>query len=316
MEVIRDETTFPRPPHGSAVTIGQYDGVHRGHRALIAEVHRLAGAENLTTVVVTFDRHPASVVRPESAPLALTDLGQKLELLAETGVDHTLLLRFDEDRREERAEDFVQEVLLECLDTRLVVVGADFHFGYRRKGNVDLLRSMGAEENFEVVGLDLLALDGGGLGTGPISSTAVRLALVEGRLDDATEMLGRYHEVRGLVVEGDGRGGELGFPTANVEVPGGMQLPDDGIYAGWYVRADGHRHAAALSLGRRPTFHDEAEDSVLEAHLLDFAGDLYGEEARVQFVSRLREEQRYESVEALVAQVELDCRRAGELLSG
>lgn len=316
MEVIRDEASFPRPARGSAVTIGQYDGVHRGHRALIAEVHRRAAAGALATVVVTFDRHPAALVRPDSAPLALTDLGQRLELLAGTGVDYTLLLRFDEDRREEPAEDFVQEVLLDCLDTKLVVVGEDFHFGYRRKGNVDLLRSMGSEEDFEVVGLGLLGLDDGGVGAGPISSTAVRSALAEGRLDDANEMLGRHHEVRGVVVEGDGRGGELGFPTANVEVPPGMQLPADGIYAGWYLRVDGHRHAAALSLGRRPTFHEAADHSVLEAHLLDFEGDLYGEEARVQFVSRMRGEERFGSAEDLVAQVERDCRMARDLLVG
>lgn len=313
MEVIRDAASCPHPTEGCAVTIGQYDGVHLGHRAVIGEVRRRAGDRGLRTAVVTFDRHPASVVRPESAPLLLTDLDQKLELLAETGVDYTFVVAFDEVRSKEPAEDFVDEVLLGCLNAKVVVVGKDFHFGHRRRGNVALLREMGAVEGFEVDGIDLVGADQRP-SAAPVSSTAIRAALREGRIDDANAMLGRPHEVRGVVGRGDQRGRELGFPTANVEVPDEIQLPADGIYAGWYGRPDGHRLRSAISLGRRPTFYEDAAVSLLEAHVLDFDGDLYGEPARVQFVARLRGEQRFDSVEALVAQMKNDCAEARRLL--
>ncbi len=314
MEVIHQPGPCPRPPEGVAVTIGQYDGVHLGHRVVIGEVRRLAADAGWGTAVVTFDRHPASVVRPESAPLLLTDLDQKLELLAATGVDYTVVIRFDDERSRESPEQFVHEVLLDCLGSRAVVVGEDFHFGHRRQGHVDFLRAMGADEGFEVVGMSLVGEDPGP-GDGPVSSTAVRRALVDGRLDDVTAMLGRHHEVRGTVVVGDRRGRELGFPTANVAVPAGMALPADGIYAGWYLRPDGTSWPAAISLGRRPTFYADAEASLLEAHLLDFSGDLYGEEARVAFVAHLRGEERFASVEALVDQMTRDCDRARAVLA-
>src|SRR6476469_9391785 len=149
MQTLRALDACPRPPQGTAVTIGAYDGVHRGHRAVIGTVRRLAEERGLSTAVVTFDRHPASVVRPESAPRLLTDLDQKLELLADTGVDYTLVVRFDEERSKESAEDFVREVLVDCLNAKLVVVGADFHFGHQRRGNVALLEQMGGELGFD-----------------------------------------------------------------------------------------------------------------------------------------------------------------------
>jgi riboflavin kinase/FMN adenylyltransferase len=293
------------------VTIGAYDGVHRGHQAVIAEVKRLAADRGLDTAVVTFDRHPAMVVRPESAPRLLTDLPQKLELLEATGVDATLVIRFDETRAHEEAEDFVREVLVDCLGAKVVVVGEDFHFGHQRKGNVALLREMGADLGFDVLGLELVSFDG----EAPVSSTAIRRALVAGDLGEANDMLGRPYEVRGVVTEGDRRGRDLGFPTANVAVSGDILLPADGIYAGWYVRADRSRHAAAISLGRRPTFYETAHASLLEAHLLDFDEDLYGEAARVQFVARLRGEERFNSVEALVDQMGEDCAEARRRLA-
>ena len=293
-----------RPP-GTAVTIGAYDGVHLGHQAVLHELRALAAARGLPTVVVTFDRHPASVVRPESAPRLLTDLDQKLELLAAVGdVDHAVVLRFDEARSREEAPDFVADVLVAALAARVVVVGEDFHFGRGRRGNVDLLRELGGSLGFEVVGLGLQSASGT---VSPVSSTAVRRALAEGAVDTAAGLLGRLHEVRGTVVRGDRRGGSLlGFPTANVAVASEILLPADGIYAGWFVRPDGERRAAALSVGRRPTFTPDAEVSVLEAYLLDFDGNLYGEAARVQFVRRLRDESRFDSVEDLVAQMKAD----------
>jgi riboflavin kinase/FMN adenylyltransferase len=256
------------------------------------------------------------VVRPESAPRLLTDLEQKLELLAATGLDRCLVISFDEARSKEPAEDFVREVLVECLGAHVVIVGEDFHFGHQRRGNVALLRSMGAELGFEVVGLPLVDVAGGPAGRGEkASSTTIRHAIVEGDLARAEALLGRPYEVRGVVAEGDRRGRELGFPTANVSVPGDILLPADGIYAGWYERPDGAVHPTAISLGRRPTFYEEAHASLLEAHLLDFSGELYGEAAKVRFIARLRAEERYDSVDELVEQIQRDCDQARALLT-
>ncbi len=304
VEVIRAGDPCPRWAQGAAVTIGFFDGVHLGHRTVIDVTRRVAAERGLASAVVTFDRHPASVVRPESAPLLLTDLDQRLELLSDAGVAVVLVLTFDDTRAKEPAEDFVAEVLVECLSARAVVVGADFHFGHQRRGDVELLGALGAKHGFEVQGLELAEATGE---TAAVSSTAIRQALTAGDLAAANDMLGRPHEVRGVVQRGDRRGGsQLGYPTANVAVPAGIQLPSVGIYAGWYVRPDGTSLAAAISYGWRPTFSPPAERLLLEAHVLDFSGDLYGEVARVRFVTRLRDEERFDSLEALVAQMDRD----------
>ena len=330
MEVHTDLAAVPALPGGTAVTIGAYDGVHLGHQAVLRRGRRLAmslatGTSGspagqgpppaatgevrstrvpVASVVVTFDRHPATVVRPESAPRLLTDLDQKLEVLAATGdVDHVVIVRFDTARSQEEPEEFVQEVLVDALSARVVVVGEDFHFGRRRRGNVALLRQEGARLGFEVVGLGLVDVPGV---AGPVSSTAIRRLLEAGRLDDAAALLGRPYEVRGVVAGGDGRGQELGFPTANVVVPPDILLPAPGIYAGWYRRPGGEPLATAISLGHRPTFHPDDSPLVLEAYLLDFEGDLYGETAAIRFVRHLRDQERYDSVDALVAQTALD----------
>jgi riboflavin kinase/FMN adenylyltransferase len=316
VQVLRHLEPCPPPSAGTVVTIGAYDGVHRGHQEVVGRVRRLAAERSLETAVVTFDRHPASVVRPESAPLLLTDLDQKLELLERTGVDYTLVVQFDEVRSKEPADEFVTEVLVGCLAAKVIVVGHDFHFGHQRQGNVALLRSMGAELGFEVVDLELVGLDGAPASDGKgVSSTAIRAALRLGDLAAANAMLGRPHEVRGLVRPGDARARDLGFPTANVAVPDEICLPEDGIYAGWYLRPDGVAIPTAISLGRRPTFYEHADTSLLEAHLLDFEGDLYGELARVRFVERLRDELKFDSVDDLIAQMARDCDAARGLLA-
>ena len=207
MEIVTDSAPLAPPVGGSAVTIGAYDGVHLGHRALLAELRARAGDSGLATVVVTFDRHPAAVVRPDSAPLLLCDLDQKLELLASAGVDRTVVVRFDEDRANETAEEFVTRELVDGLDARLVVVGEDFHFGHGRKGNVALLEEMGADAGFVVDGVALTAV---GPATGDsvpaVSSTRIRTLLGAGRVEEAAELLGRPHQIRGTVVTGDRRG--------------------------------------------------------------------------------------------------------------
>jgi riboflavin kinase/FMN adenylyltransferase len=298
-----DPSAVAAPHQGTVVTIGAYDGVHLGHRALISRVRSMAATLGCASAVVTFDRHPATVVRPDSAPKLLTDLDQKLELLAQTGVDYALVVHFDQARSHESAEDFVHDVLVGRLAAQAVVVGHDFHFGHGRRGNVPMLQAMGAELGFDVLGISLVADEAAAQ---PISSTRIRGLLTEGNVAGAAELLGRPHEVRGVVEHGDARGRDLGFPTANVAVPGEILLPADGIYAGWYARPDGSRLPAAISLGRRPTFYADADRSLLEAHLLDFSGDLYGERARVQFSARLRGEIRFDRVEDLVAQMDKD----------
>jgi riboflavin kinase/FMN adenylyltransferase len=297
---------------GTAVTIGAYDGVHVGHRALLRDLCQRAKAEGLSTVVVTFDRHPASVVRPESAPKQLTDLEQKLELLADCGVDRTLVVPFDRARADETAEDFVQEVLVDTLGARLVVVGEDFHFGHGRKGNVALLTEIGQRDGFEVVGVGLTGDE-----AESVSSTRIRNLVAAGDVRAASALLGRPHEVRGEVVHGDGRGGpELGFPTANLQIDAEIALPADGIYAGYFTRPGGERHMAAISVGRRPTFYDPSDATVLvEAYLLHFEDDLYGELGKVAFISRLRDEIRFDSVGSLTAQMRQDVADAERLLA-
>ena len=312
MQVLRDLDACVPPDSGSVVTIGAYDGVHLGHRAVIDEVRRRADDLDARSAVVTFDKHPAFVVRPESAPPQLTDLEQKLELLADTGLDITAVVHFDESRATESPEDFVAEVLVGCLGARAVVVGEDFHFGYQRRGNVTLLRQLGAEAGFEVLPVPLLArVDGI---DEPVSSTAIRRALAGGEVDVAARLLGRPYEARGIVVRGDQRGRLLGFPTANVEVPNQVCLPADGVYAGWYERPDGIVHPCAINLGRRPTFYEHADHSLLEAHLLDFSDDLYGERASVRFAEFLRSERKFDGVDALVAQLKHDIEHTRRVL--
>jgi len=303
MDVVRSLDACPTLT-GSVVTIGAFDGIHLGHQALLRLVREEASRRGLPTAVVTFDRHPAQVVRPESAPKLLTNLDQKLELLEATGlVDQAVVLTFDEARRRESAEEFVTEVLGSCLRARLVVVGADFHFGNQRRGNVALLERMGRDLGFEVLGIGLVSTDDGGV---TYSSTLVRQRLAAGDVRGAAEILGRVHEVRGSVVEGDRRGRELGFPTANVAVPEEICLPAAGIYAGTFAGADGVERLSAISLGRRPTFYTDQPHLLLEAYLIDFSGDLYGQAASVGFVERIRSEERFESVDALVAAMNRD----------
>jgi riboflavin kinase/FMN adenylyltransferase len=311
MEVLGDGERAAAP--GSVVTIGAYDGVHRGHQHVIGRVRALAADLGVASAVVTFDRHPATVVRPDSAPKLLTDLDQKLELLADAGVDCCLVIRFDQARSQESPEDFVTTVLAGQLGARAVVVGEDFHFGQGRRGDVALLRRMGGNLGFDVHGVDLVGSDGTGP---PVSSTRIRQLLVEGQVEAAATMLGRDHQARGRVERGDGRGRVLGFPTANVAVPPDICLPADGIYAGWFRRPNGEDHPAALSLGRRPTFYTRATDSLLEAYLLDFDGDLYEEPAEVRFHTRLRDEERFDSIDDLVAQIDRDVTATRQALAG
>lgn len=280
MEVLRDQSGCPRPPGGTAVTIGAYDGVHLGHRQVIAEVRRRAEARGMASAVVTFDRHPASVVRPDSAPKLLTDLDQKLELLAATGLDYCLVITFDEERSRESAEDFVHGVLADCLNARVVVVGEDFHFGHGRSGDVALLTKLGRELGFEVEGIELVDTSGQPTADDAerVSSTRIRRALDAGDLVTANRLLGRAYEVRGTASSPS--------PSAvDVLVPADLLVPSAGSYAGWYERADGSVHPAALQVGPDPT-----PSHLIQVQLLDGGelGDIGDPAAKVRFVQRLR----------------------------
>lgn len=288
----------------SVVTIGAYDGVHRGHQAVIEQVRQQAKILKARSVVVTFDRHPASIVRPESAPLLLTDLDQKLELLAATGLDATCIVKFDEAASRETPSDFVKRVLVDGLSAQRVIIGEDFHFGHKRGGNVALLRELGPQFDFEVSPIELISR-GDGVDE-PVSSTAIRRALAGGQVELATQLLGHHFEMRGKVVQGDQRGRTIGFPTANIEVPKVICIPADGVYAGVLTRSSGLKHVCAINLGRRPTFYEHADHSLLEAHLLDFDGDLYGESVRVSFSHFLRGERKFENIDALKMQLKQD----------
>tara|TARA_B100001758_G_C18405668_1_gene611880 strand:+ start:1451 stop:2395 length:945 start_codon:yes stop_codon:yes gene_type:complete len=312
VEIIRDLAWSPTLEQGSVVTVGEYDGVHRGHRTVVAEMHRMAAERGCATAVVTFDRHPATIVRPESAPLLLCDLEHKLELLAETGVDYTLVVEFTEEQAQVKAETFAQQILVDCLQARAVIVGADFHFGKGRRGNVETLKVVGDECGYEVVGLPLVKqLTGEGE---VISSTSIRSALTDGDVEKAHRLLGRPFEVRGVVTPGDRRGRTIGFPTANLPTTPDLQVPADGVYAAWYIREDGTQYPAAVNIGKRPTFYDYADRSLIEAHLIGFRGDLYGEIAKVRFVRRLRGEKKFEGIEQLQEQLGKDVADAAKCL--
>ena len=304
MLIIHETDSAPADGQRSVITIGAYDGVHRGHQAVIAQVRNEAARLGCRSVVVTFDRHPASVVRPESAPKLLTDIDQKMAALDATGVDATFVVRFDAEAATEDPAAFVRRVLVDTLRAQLIVVGEDFHFGHKRRGNVALLRELGQQHDFEVVPVQLIARPDGV--AEPVSSTSIRRALAGGQVEVAANLLGRPFSVSGVVVHGDKRGRTIGFPTANIEVPNAMCLPADGVYSGVVQRADGSTHVCAINLGRRPTFFEYADHSLLEAHLLDFDGDLYGERVMVTFEHFLRSERKFEGLESIKTQLQLD----------
>jgi riboflavin kinase/FMN adenylyltransferase len=307
--VVHSLTSTVFPGERSVVTIGAYDGLHRGHIAVISSVVERAQQLGERSAVVTFDRHPASVVRPESAPLLITSLEQRIELLEQTGVDAVVVLEFNEAASTEEAEDFIRRVFVEGLSAKEIIVGEDFHFGRGRRGDVRLLSAVGEEHDFVVTPLELRRSDSEEI----FSSTAIRAALRRGDITTANTMLGRNVVISGQVVHGDERGRTIGFPTANVDIPEGFIVPADGVYAARCMTEAGHQFACAVNIGKRPTFYGSADRSLVECHLLDFSGDLYGQSLAVEFVERLRDEQRFEGLDALTAQLRTDVERTREL---
>jgi len=302
---------LPEDPAGTVVTIGTFDGVHRGHWEVLSEIRRRAEGQGRRSVLLTFDPHPLTIVRPEHAPPMLTTAIEKKEILAESGLDYAVFLQFGETLSEYDPRRFVQEILVGRLGVRELVVGYDHHFGRGRSGDVDTLRTLGDELGFTVDVVEAVGED-----DAPISSTRIRRALEEGDVGFAREGLGRPYSIRGLVVRGDGRGRALGFPTANLQVagtggPGGKLIPAPGIYA---VRGTTRAGvlAGALHLGPRPTFR--GAPSTIEVHFMDFEGDLYGEEVRIDFIRRLRDVEPFDSVQGLIEQMKADVAEARKVL--
>jgi riboflavin kinase/FMN adenylyltransferase len=290
----------------SVVTIGNFDGVHRGHQLLLAGLVTRARELAADAVVVTFDPHPMTVIHPDSAPPRLATLEHRLTLLADQQVDAVLVLRFTPELSHWEHDEFAQRVLVDALAAVEVHVGENFRYGHRAAGDVDTLRAAGERHGFAVVALPLA-------GEGARwSSTYVRQCLAEGDVASAAAALGRPHRLEGTVVEGDKRGRELGYPTANLDLPADAAIPDDGVYAGWLTRADGTRMPAAISIGTNPTFGGTTRR--VEAYVLDRDDlELYGEHVAVDFLERLRETVRFDGVEPLLAQMAKDVDRAREL---
>lgn len=282
----------------TAVAIGVFDGVHRGHRSVLEPLVALADDRGLAVAALTFDPHPLEIVAPERAPRLLSTVGQRIEALAGVGADIVGVLPFEQVRTME-PEVFADDVLRGRLNARVVAVGADFRFGRDRGGDIATLNTVGSQAGYDVVVVDLVDDSG----DEPISSTRIRTLLAEGDVTTAAELLGGAYELCGIVVEGDRRGRTIGFPTANLAVDDRMAVPADGVYAAWAVVND-VTHPAVVNIGNRPTF--EGARRSIEAHLLDFEGDLYGRGVALRFVSRLRGEQKFESIDALVAQIGSD----------
>jgi riboflavin kinase/FMN adenylyltransferase len=286
-------------PKGSTVTVGSFDGVHRGHQAVLEEIHRRARSAGRASVLVTFDPHPLEVVNPEAAPPLLTTGAERLEVLVQSPLDYVLLLRFDRYLAGLTPEEFVRQVLLDRCDVRELVIGHDHGFGRGRSGDVETLRRLGASHGFAVDVVD--PVDHAGQ---HVSSSRIRRAVTGGDLSTAATMLGRPYSVIGRVGQGERRGRQIGVPTINLsELPHRKLLPPDGVYA---VRVEwrGGRAGGMMNQGPRPTFQDGRR--VLEAHIFGFDGDLYGEWVRIEWVERLRDTQRFESLEQLQKQLQRD----------
>jgi riboflavin kinase / FMN adenylyltransferase len=289
----------------SVVPIGIFDGVHRGHQLVLGRAVESAKARDARVVVITFDPHPVAVLRPAAVPLMLMTTARRIELLTAYGADEVVVLEFTRALSKQTAAEFVEHTLIDQLHAVQIVVGANFRFGNRSKGDVALLRK------YDLAVDDVPLLRDGEI----LSSTHIRELVAAGDVEAAAEALGRPHEVQGPVVRGDARGRELGFPTANLAVAPGIAIPQDGVYAGWLVRANGEASMAAISVGTNPTF-DGVERRV-EAYVIDEGHELelYDEHVRVEFVQRLRGMTRFDGIDPLIAQMTRDVSEARSRLT-
>ena len=300
MKIFTSLSDVPADFGPSVVTIGKFDGMHEGHRAMVHRLRTTAAARGLASVVVTFDRNPLSLLRPEVCPEPLVSTEQKLDLLAATDPDATLVLTFDRSLAEETPEEFVRTVLVELLRAAVVLVGADFRFGAKGAGSVETLIELGATHGFEVLVVDdVTAVDGR-----RVSSSWIRELLSEGRVAEAARLLGAPHTIRGTVVHGHQRGRQLGYPTANLSREVDGFVPADGVYAAWLTARD-IRYPAAVSIGNNPTF-EGIVDRQIEAHAIDAAFDIYDEVVDVSFVEYIRGMRKFPGPDELAVQMGAD----------
>ena len=299
---------FPRLGDGAVITVGTFDGVHLGHRDLLARVADRAARRALPALLVTFDPHPLEIVNPSAAPLLLTTISEKLELVAESGLDYAVVVPFTPALASLDPAAFVERVLLDRYSVRELLIGHDHGFGRGRAGDIHMLRELGRRHDFAVDVVDAVALDGV-----PVSSSAIRRAVSYGDLDAASKMLGRRYAFSGRVVHGNERGRLLGFPTLNIALTSARKLlPPAGVYA-VLLQSERGSFGGMMNLGPRPTFGDSKLS--LEVHLFDTSGDWYDTAVRVEFVERLRDVVRFDSPDALVAQLRADERAARAALT-
>jgi riboflavin kinase/FMN adenylyltransferase len=305
VKLLRSASDLPSSNRKVCAAIGTFDGVHLGHQQVIRQT--IADAEQCEgiPVVITFDRHPASVVAPHRAPDLIYPLSKKLRVIESLGVHALLLIRFDRAFSERPASDFIHGLIREFGGLNSLCVGSNFTFGHGRSGNVDLLKQLGSKLGFTVHGMASVSLDGQ-----VVSSTRVREAIRLGHLDAASQRLGRPYELCGEVIHGDGLGTRLGIPTANLDVTG-LSLPPTGVYA-VHPHFDGVSHRGVLNLGFRPTLQDNSPTLRAEVHLLDFTGDLYGRQVDLTFVDKLRDEQKFRDLTELKEQIHRDIATARE----
>lgn len=297
MKIFRDAAALPTNVQRGAVTIGNFDGVHRGHAALLGQLRALSQRHQCASVVVTFDPHPLVLLRPESAPVPLSWVERKAELLAAQGIDALVVLPTTPELLRLPPADFVDRILVDSIHARAVVEGPNFHFGYKRAGNVAVLEDLCRARNIETLVVEPVAT-----GEEWISSTRIRELLRAGEIHKANELLTAPYRLRGQVTEGAKRGRTIGFPTLNLAKVATL-VPGHGVYAGKVYLADG-QHAAAVNIGPNPTFGEQADK--IEAHVLNWSGDLYGQWVELELLERVRGVRKFASAEELIAQVKLD----------
>jgi riboflavin kinase/FMN adenylyltransferase len=306
METLRSISELSHLSGPIFLAIGVFDGVHRGHQAVISTSAAHARSANGTPLVVTFDPHPEKVLRPHAAPHLLTATQHKIALIRNLGVAHLLVINFDKKFAATPPEEFVRELVTHSKPLREICVGHEWSFGKDRRGNLDLLNDLGGQFDFNVVAIQPVKLSGA-----VVSSTAIRQAIEQGHLDKAAEMLGRPYTILGTVVEGDGLGKTIGFPTANLSAHS-EQFPPNGVYVAdaWL---DGALYHGVVNLGYRPTVSKDRSNRILEIHLFDFNRDIYGQDVELRFVQYLRPEKKFATLDVLVRQIEADVQQAREL---
>ena len=306
MKLINQPTDLGGRNRKVCLAIGMFDGVHLGHQQVLRQAIDQSHQHEALSVAITFDRHPATVIAPDKVPALLQTRNQRLRAIESLGVDAALVIRFDKSFCSKPGELFIREMATDFGSIRSISVGANFTFGHRRDGNVELLRILGRALDFRVYGLKAVAIDGK-----PVSSTRIRIAVREGKLDTAGQMLGRTFAIQGNIVRGDGRGRELGFPTANLATCG-LALPPNGVYAA-HARLGLTTYRAVLNIGFRPTIPEPNPKPQVEAHLLDFDDDIYGQLIELELIEWLRDEQRFSSADELAMQIKHDIKNARSL---